>query len=118
MAEAKTYAGGCHCGQVRYELTAEIASAYDCNCSICMKRGALWGFVGGDKFTLKSGADALKDYLFNKKAIHHLFCSSCGVGSFSRGMHDGRPIVAVNLRCLDEIDLAALPRVPVDGKSL
>jgi hypothetical protein len=33
-------------------------------------------------------------------------------------MQGGRPIVAVNLRCLDEIDLAALPRIPVDGKSL
>jgi hypothetical protein len=118
MTEEKIYSGGCHCGQVRFDLTASIAKAYECNCSLCAKRGILWDFIDAERFTLKSGESALKDYLFNKKTIHHLFCTTCGVASFSRGARpDGAPVVAINLRCLDDIDLSALERVPVDGKS-
>jgi hypothetical protein len=119
MAYAKTYTGGCHCGEVRYETTTDLASVMSCNCSICAKRGALWTFVPLDQFALRSGEDCLTDYQFNKKIIHHLFCSICGIGSFSRGKGpDGSEMIAVNVRCLDGVDLAALKPAPFDGKSL
>jgi len=35
MAETTTYTGGCHCGAVRYRVTAKLESAITCNCSIC-----------------------------------------------------------------------------------
>jgi hypothetical protein len=118
MAFAKTYSGGCHCGEVRYETTTDLAIVGSCNCSICMKRGALWTFVSPDQFALRSGEDCLTDYQFNKRVIHHLFCSVCGVGSFSRGKKpDGSEMVAINVRCLDGVDVAALTLKPVDGKS-
>ena len=41
----ETYRGGCHCGAVQYELTADLSGAMECNCSICAKRGALWSKV-------------------------------------------------------------------------
>src|SRR5688572_7970505 len=105
MAETKTYSGGCHCGQVRYEVTAAIDRVMSCNCSICSKRGSLLAFVGADQFRLKSGENALTEYLFNKKAIHHLFCKTCGIMSFARGsMPDGKPMVSINVRCLDGVD--------------
>jgi hypothetical protein len=51
--------------------------------------------------------------------IHHLFCRYCGVASFSRGLSpSGKEMIAINVRCLDGIDVAALKPVPVDGKSL
>jgi len=49
MAEKKTYTGGCHCGEVRFEVTADLSSVVSCNCSICQKRGALWVFVAPGK---------------------------------------------------------------------
>src|SRR5207253_4410313 len=68
-----------------------------CNCSICKKRGALWAFAPGDKFALRAGDEALTDYQFGKKTIHHLFCAQCGVGAFSRGQTpDGKEVVAIN----------------------
>ena len=122
MSDAKdnsgTYSGGCHCGQVRFDVTADLSKVYSCNCSICLKRGALWAFVSPESFALRSGAEALVDYQFNKKLIHHLFCRQCGVGSFSRGIaRSGRNVVTVNVRCLDGVDLSALTLTPVDGKN-
>ncbi len=118
MSETKTYTGGCHCGEVRFEVTADISSVVDCNCSICQKRGALWAFVPPEKFGLRAGAEDLKDYQFGKKTIHHLFCAQCGVGPFSRGQNPkGEEMIAVNVRCLDDVDIAALKITPFDGRS-
>jgi hypothetical protein len=118
MSETKTYTGGCHCGEVRFEVTADIGSVVACNCSICQKRGALWAFVPAEQFGLRAGAEDLKDYQFGKKTIHHLFCAQCGVGAFSRGQNpNGGEMVAVNVRCLDDVDIAALKLTPFDGRS-
>lgn len=101
--------GGCHCGTVRYSVDLELDHLLACNCSICGKTGAILAFVSGDKFQLLSGEQALTDYQFNTRVIHHLFCSSCGIRSFSRGTSkDGSPTVAVNVRCLDGVDVHSL----------
>jgi hypothetical protein len=77
MPETKTYAGGCHCGRVRYEVATELATVMECNCSHCSKRGMLLTFVTPDKLQ-PGGGDGLKDYQFNKKMIHHLLCPTAG----------------------------------------
>jgi hypothetical protein len=119
MAESRNYTGGCHCGEVRFEITADISSVVSCNCSICQKRGALWVFVPADKFALRAGLEDLRDYQFGKKSIHHEFCPQCGVGAFSRGRTaQGAETVAVNVRCLDDLDISFLALVPFDGRSL
>ena len=119
MPEMKTYTGGCHCGQVRYEATMAFDQVIQCNCSICTKRGSLLAFTTPDQFNLLSGGDKLVDYQFNKHVIHHLFCPRCGVGSFARGTGpDGKEMMAVNVRCLDDVDLGALKVVPFDGRSM
>jgi len=119
MTEMKNYSGGCHCGQVRYDVTADLSQVIACNCSICTKRGSLWTFVTPDQFALRAGAEDLADYQFNRKVIHHLFCKECGVGSFSRGKKpDGTEMIAVNVRCLDGVDVASLTLTPFDGKNM
>jgi hypothetical protein len=118
-AETKTYTGGCHCGRVRYEVTTALGEAMACNCSICSKKAYLLTFVGPSQFKLLAGQDALTDYQFNKKHIHHLFCSTCGVQAFGSGRTpDGREMYAVNVRCLDGVDPAGLRVTHFDGKSL
>jgi hypothetical protein len=119
MTEAKTYQGGCHCGRVSYRVEAALTQAIECNCSICSKRGALWSPAQATQFKLLKGDDALSDYQFAKKKIHHLFCQSCGVGSFSRGLApNGDETFAVNVNCLDDVDVATLKLMPFDGKNM
>lgn len=119
MPEAKTYTGSCHCGRVRYAVDTDLSQVIQCNCSICRKRGALLTFVPVDKFRLEQGEEALTDYQFNKKVIHHLFCSACGVGSFARGRAaNGADMIAVNVNCLDGVDPGKLTIRPFDGASM
>ncbi len=115
----RVYQGGCHCGKVRYEVTADLDRVMACNCSICAKRGSILAFAAEPQFKLLSGEDALTDYQFNKRIIHHLFCGTCGVAAFARGTApNGQPMVAINVRCLDDVDVSTLTITPFDGKSL
>ncbi|MBK7580299.1 MAG: GFA family protein [Myxococcales bacterium] len=119
MSERRRYSGGCHCGQVRFEVTTELAQVMQCNCSICSKKGFLLSFVPESDFTLGSGQDALSEYRFNRHAVAHLFCKTCGIQSFGRGKgRDGSSMIALNVRCLDDVDVAKLAITEVDGKQL
>lgn len=112
-----TYTGGCHCGKVAYEVEGELEQAMDCNCSMCQKRGGLLWFVPHEKFTLKTPAEDVGTYHFNTGKIDHHFCPDCGISPFSEGKNqDGSAMAAINVRCLDDVDLAALKIVPVDGR--
>ena len=119
MAEPRKHTGGCHCGKVRYEVTADIGQVVSCNCSICQKRGFLWTFTDPQQFKLLSGEDELAEYQFYRKVLHHRFCKTCGVQAFARGKApSGKEMVAINVRCLDDVDVGALTLAPFDGKSL
>ena len=70
-------AGGCLCGAVRYELTAEPHDLYHCHCSICRKcQGALYptyASVARSGFRLLQGADALSTYA-SSASLRRRFC--------------------------------------------
>lgn len=118
MADPITYAGGCHCGAVRFETTADLSQTIACNCSICAKAGYVLTFVPETAFKLIKGQDVLKDYQFAKKHIHHVFCATCGIHSFGHGKApDGSEMYAINARCLDNVDVTTLSPAPYDGKS-
>lgn len=115
----KAYQGGCHCGAVRYEVTlVEPFKALECNCSICKKAGFSLAFANASTFTLRQGKDSLSDYQFGKKRLHHYFCKTCGVRSFSEGTDKtGAQSFAVNLRCIDGLDLGSIEVRKYDGAS-
>ena len=113
----KTYAGGCHCGKVRYQVRMDLQSVMTCNCSYCSKKGFILSFVPASQFKLLSGENNLAEYRFNKKVIQHLFCKACGVQSFGKGKGpDGSPTVMINVRCLDNVDYNKLPTKEFNGK--
>lgn len=111
--------GSCHCGQVAFEVEGEIDSAVACNCSICLRRGSLLWFVPREQFHLRTPDEAASCYTFNKHAIKHRFCPACGILPYADAVDpQGNPIAAVNVRCLEGIDLASILVQDVDGRSV
>jgi len=116
----QTYSGGCQCGKVRYEVRMDIAEVIACNCSRCRRLGSLLAFAPATQFKLLSGDTNLTSYEFNRRMIHHRFCSTCGIQSFAIGRNPktGAEMAAINVRCLDDVDADAFKVRKVDGKSL
>jgi hypothetical protein len=111
-----TYEGGCHCGRVRFRVTASLDRVSECNCSMCTKKGFLHLIVAPEQFELVSGADVLTTYEFNTKVAKHRFCRLCGVHAFYTPRSDPDKI-DVNVRCLDGVDLSSLAVSPFDGQN-
>lgn len=112
----KTYLGGCHCGRVRYRVTADLADVIECNCSICTLKGFLHLVVPASDFELLSGAEELTMYQFNTRIAKHRFCRVCGIHSFYVPRSDPNKI-DVNLRCLDGVELDSLRPTAFDGRN-
>jgi hypothetical protein len=114
----QTYSGGCQCGAVRYEVTADIGDLISCNCSRCGRLGLLLAFAPAQDFKLLAGDGAATEFRFHKNVIQHLFCPTCGVQSFARGKRpsDGSDVVAINVRCLDDVDPDSFKIKKVDGR--
>ena len=108
--------GGCHCGRVRFEVQGTPDEVSECNCSVCTRKAYLHWIVTRAAFRLVAGEDDLATYRFNTGVAQHHFCRHCGVASFyvPRSNPDS---IDVNARCLDGVDVAALPRRSFDGRN-
>ena len=115
MTTEKVMEGGCHCGRVRFRVTADLARVTECNCSICTKKGILHLIVPPERFELISGRDDLATYTFNTGVAKHTFCRHCGIHPFYVPRSDPDKI-DVNVRCLDDIDIAAIEPHTFDGQ--
>jgi len=113
------FSGGCHCGRVTFTVDADAPNeAMSCNCSICRSKGLILAFFPKAKVTI-DGAQALKSYKFNRHAIDHLFCDTCGTEPFAVAIgRDGAEMEAINLRCVPSVDLNALTIRSFDGAAL
>ncbi len=110
-----TYEGGCHCGKVRFRVTADLDRVSECNCSMCAKKGYLHVIVTPEQFELLSGEDDLATYEFNTRVAKHHFCLHCGIHSFYVPRSDPDKI-DVNVRCLDGVDVDTLHVTRFDGR--
>jgi hypothetical protein len=109
----------CHCGTVVCRVATNPTEAIECNCSICRRKGAILAAVASEQFHLATPRDDLAVYTFGRHMIRHQFCKRCGCAPFSEGVgSDDRAMVAVNLRCAEDLDLSTIRITPFDGASL
>jgi hypothetical protein len=128
LATMRTYRGSCHCGAVRFEIDADFDHVRSCDCSICRKRGALIHRVDAGRFRLLTPLDALTLYQWHTRTAEDYFCPTCGILPFRRPRHRtsgeaaaGAPEFtgwSVNVRCLEGVDLDAIPVKRVHGSKL
>ena len=113
------YQGSCHCGKIAFEVDGDLTGAMACNCSICSRKGSLLWFVPRDKLKLLSAEADIATYTFNKHVIKHRFCQTCGIHPYGEGVDpQGNQTAAINIRCLENIDLDKVPVQRFDGRSL
>lgn len=116
MTAMITHRGGCHCGNVAFEVDAPARlTVQECNCSICTMTGFLHLILPASRFRLLQGTDDLVTYTFNTGTARHLFCRRCGIKSFyvPRSNPDG---YSVNVRCLDRSTVEHVEVEPFDGQ--
>ncbi len=114
-----THTGSCHCGRIKFQAEGDITGATSCNCSICQRKGILMWFVPRASLKLLTPEEDSATYRFNKHKITHRFCPTCGIHPYGEGASpDGQPMAAVNIRCIEGIDLKAVPVTEFDGRAL
>jgi hypothetical protein len=112
------YNGSCHCGHVAFRVDGTLAGALSCNCSICQRKGSLLWFVPQQQLTLLTPDENASTYTFNKHVIKHRFCPRCGIHPYGEAVGpEGRAMAAINVRCLDGIELEKIPVSHFDGRA-
>ncbi len=76
---SKVHTGGCHCGEVRYELVGEVAHATLCHCSLCRATtgapAVAWCSVEATNFRFIRGLPrSYRSTPFGTRT----FCPTCG----------------------------------------
>ena len=112
------HAGGCMCGDVRYEVTVDPSGGSSCNCTICTKLGALGAVVKPDAFRLLSDDSKLASFSRAPEIANRFFCARCHVFCFGKGhlAELGGDFVSVNLNTLDDFDPSLARIVHWDGR--
>jgi len=110
------YRGRCHCGKVQFEIQSALEPAKRCNCSLCIRKGAVMTRVPADKFKLVAGEDCLALYQFNTRVAKHYFCKVCGIYPFHRP-RTASEFYTINVGCLEGVNALELEVGVSDGKS-
>ncbi|HUF43017.1 MAG TPA: GFA family protein [Verrucomicrobiae bacterium] len=99
--------GSCHCGKVAFEVNVNTSS----NCMPSLRSTRQLCLLTAD-------AD-IGTYTFNKHVVKHRFCRTCGIHPYGEGSDpQGNRMAAINIRCLEGIDLEKIPVQHFDGRSL
>ena len=110
----KNYVGTCHCGAVEFSVETDLADPVWCNCSFCVRRGALLQRVSAEHFALVKGEERLSQY-GNRDFSDHFFCKTCGIHTFTKSTRTGFDSVVVSLRCLHDLDTESIEPRLFDG---
>ena len=113
----KTYEGSCHCGEVKFEVDMDLDHVRVCDCSLCRKRGALNHRVEDSALRILTSLSDMTLYQWHTKTAKDYFCPICGILPFRRP-RTAPELWTINVRCLNNVDLAAVPIEYVHGSKL
>lgn len=112
------YTGSCHCGRIAFQVEGTLAGAMSCNCSLCQRKGSLMWFVPRAHLQLTTPEENASTYTFNKHVIKHRFCPVCGIHPYGEGTDPkGNAMAAINIRCLDGVELEKIAVRHYDGRA-
>lgn len=68
----------CHCGAVKVEVPRKPRTLTACNCSICVRYGALWAYYRRSAIRVVAERGATESYSWNEGSIRFVRCKTCG----------------------------------------
>jgi len=124
----KTYQGSCHCGACRFEVELNLDHVRRCNCSICLRRGALIHRVPKSALRMLTPLQDLSIYEWGSGTAKDYFCAKCGILPFriprdltQAELNAGKQPFhgwAINVRCLEGVCLSEIPIAEINGAEL
>lgn len=112
-----TYQGSCHCGNVKFEVTADIDHLRICDCSLCHKRGALNFRVEDSQLKRITPLEEMTLYQWHTKTARDYFCPTCGILPYRRP-RTAPDLWTVNVRRLEGINVDEIPKEHLTGSKL
>lgn len=92
----------CHCGNVKIQLPALTDTATECNCSICFRYGARWGYFKQKEVSVTVGKHGVQSYSHGDNMIAFVSCKRCGCLTHYTSVDSGPDSrFAINYRMVD-----------------
>lgn len=108
--------GSCHCGAVRFQLSAMPQWLTRCNCSFCTRAGGLWAHDEVERITVTYDPGDVNRYIWGDKTLAFISCKTWGCTTHWESL-DPQPHsrMAVNCNMAKPQDIAALRIRNFDG---
>jgi hypothetical protein len=112
----------CLCGQLRVEAAKRPDFVHECNCTLCSKSGAQWGYFHPDEVSVAGEAQGYSRADKDAPNAEIRFCATCGStthfvlteGAVARF---GNTMMGVNMRLAEAGDLAGIELRFPDGRA-
>lgn len=110
----------CHCGQVTVVTGGRPDFIHACNCSLCRKTGAAWGYFAPEGVTVSGATSRYRRRDKPAPAVDVHFCPACGATTHFRltpaaAAQFGNTMAGVNMALADPDDLAGIELRFPDG---
>ena len=112
----------CLCGQVRIEIKKQPDYINECNCTLCSKSGARWGYFPPSEVSVEGATKGYSRADKDNPNAEIQFCPNCGstthfILTESAVSRFGNTLMGVNMWLADEKDLAGIELRFPDGKA-
>ena len=112
----------CHCGQIRVRTGKPPDYLHECNCTLCGKTGARWGYFSPSDVSVEGVAAGYCRPDRDQPGARMQFCATCGVTTHfvlteSAVAKFGNVVMGVNMRLAEESDLAGIELRYPDGRA-
>ncbi len=111
----------CLCGQIRLQINRRPDFIHACNCTLCSKTGAHWGYFHPSEVTTAGETGGYSRHDKADPAADIRFCKRCGstthfVLTADAAAKFGNTMMGVNMLLADEPDLAGIELRFPDGR--
>ena len=112
----QSHEGSCHCGRVTFAARASFDYVIDCNCSLCRRSGAIFGYYEFGSVSVQGHPENTEEYIWGDRTLRNVRCKTCGVLTHWEPL-DSKPGArhGVNLRNFEPKLLESVPVRRFDG---